>query len=247
VAKAKANTQTKQELKAAARTAKSERKAQRKERRGQIGQVFKLARTSDPKLIWVLVGVFVGTLLVVGTLFYLLFGPIFGGILALIAALVVTAAIFSRRAQRAVFAQVEGQPGAPLGVLQGLPRGWISSDMPVAFTRDQDFVHRLLGRPGIVLIGEGNPKRVAQLLQTEKKKVQRVAAEVPVYEIVVGDGEGQVPLRKLRSHLVKLPRNLKPAGVSALDKRMRALGGAGSLPIPKGPMPKSARAVKRGR
>jgi hypothetical protein len=244
---AKAKTQTKQELKAAARTAKVERKAQRKERRGQIGQVFRLARENDRRLIPILIGVFLLTLLVIGTGFYLLFGAIFGGIMAVIAALVATAAVFSRRAQRAVFAQVEGQPGAPLGVIQGLPRGWISSDMPVAFTRDQDFVHRLLGRPGVVLIGEGNPKRVGQLLLTEKKKVQRVAADVPVYEVVVGDGPGQVPLRKLRSHLVKLPRNLKPAGVTALDKRMKALGTAGALPIPKGPIPKSARAVKRGR
>jgi hypothetical protein len=239
--------QSKQALKAQAKATAGERKAQRKEKRGQIGQVFKLARSSDPKLVWILAGVFLLTLVVVGTLLVWLFQLVFGVILALILAVVVTGAVFSRRAQRAVFAQVEGQPGAPLGVLQGLPRGWISSDTPVAMTRDMDFVHRVLGRPGVVLIGEGNPKRVTQLLLTEKKRVQRVAAEVPVYELVVGDEAGQVPLRKLRSHMVKLPRNLKPAGVTALDKRMRALGTAGAMPIPKGPIPKSARAVKRGR
>ena len=242
-----AKVQTKQELKAQAKQAASARKAERKERRGQVRQVFRMARETDKRLVWILLGVFVGVLVIVGGLLSLLFNPIFGVILGLIVALAVTAITFSRRAQRAVFAQVEGQPGAPLGVIQGLPRGWISSDIPVAFTRDQDFVHRVLGRPGVVLIGEGNPRRVTQLLATEKKKVQRVAAEVPVYEIVVGDGEGQVPLRKLRNHLVKLPRNVKPAGVTALNQRMKALGNAGSLSIPKGPMPKSARAVKRGR
>lgn len=222
------------------------KKAARKERRGQIGQVFRLAKSADSKFVPILVAVFLLTLAVAGFGFYLLFGPVLGVIFAILAALVATVATFSRRAQRAVFASVEGQPGAPLGVLQGLPRGWISSDVPVAFTRDQDFVHRVLGRPGVILIGEGSPKRVQQLLVTEKKRVQRVAADIPVYEIMVGDEPGQVPLRKLRKHLLKLPRNLKPGAVSSIEQRMRALGSS-SLPIPKGPIPKSARAIKRGR
>ena len=223
------------------------KKAARKERRGQIGQVFRLAKSADSKFVPILIAVFVLTLVIVGFLFIQLFGPILGTIFGILAALVATVATFSRRAQRAVFASVEGQPGAPLGVLLGLPRGWISSDVPVAFTRDQDFVHRVLGRPGVILIGEGSPRRVQQLLVTEKKKVQRVAADIPVYEIIVGDEPGQVPLRKLRKHLLKLPRNLKPGGVTAIEQRLRALGSTGALPIPKGPIPKSARAIKRGR
>lgn len=223
------------------------KKAARKERRGQIGQVFRLAKNADSKFLPILIAVFVLTLVIVGFVFLQLFGPIFGPFFGILAALVATVATFSRRAQRAVFASVEGQPGAPLGVLQGLPRGWRTSDVPVAFTRDQDFVHRVLGRPGVVLIGEGVPKRVQQLLLTEKKKVQRVAADIPVYEIMIGDEPGQVPLRKLRKHLLKLPRNLKPGAVSSVEQRMRALGAAGALPIPKGPIPKSARAIKRGR
>jgi len=111
--------------------------------------------------------------------------------------------------------------------------------------RGRDLVHRAIGRPGIVLVGEGAPPRVAQLIVQERRKVARVAADTPVYDVQVGDEDGQVPLRKLQAHLGKLPRNLKPAQVNAVDARLRALGGA-TVPIPKGPLPKSGR-VPRGR
>jgi hypothetical protein len=54
-----------------------------------------------------------------------------------------------------------------------------------------------------------------------------------------------VPLRKLQTHVMRLPRALKPGQMSEVKKRMRALGGP-QPPIPKGPMPKTPR-VPRGR
>jgi hypothetical protein len=106
----------------------------------------------------------------------------------------------------------------------------------VAVTRNQDFVHRAVGRPGIVLVGEGASHRVSQLLVQEKRKVGRAAPDVPVYEVNVGDEASQVPIRRLQGHLNKLPRNLKPAAVRELDNRLRALG-ASQPPLPKGPIP----------
>jgi hypothetical protein len=77
------------------------------------------------------------------------------------------------------------------------------------------------------------------MLVAEKKRVQRVAVDVPVYDVQCGDGEGQVPLAKLQRHLMKLPRNLKKPAVSEINNRMRAL--TPTMPMPKGPMPKGVR------
>ena len=71
--------------------------------------------------------------------------------------------IFSRRAQKAVYGQMEGQVGAAAGALGLLKRGW-HVDQAIAFTKQQDVVHRVIGPPGIVLVGEGNPGRVKTLL-----------------------------------------------------------------------------------
>jgi hypothetical protein len=99
-----------------------------------------------------------------------------------------------------------------------------------------DAVHRVLGRPGVILVAEGVPARVRGLLAQEKKKVARVVGDTPIYDITVGDDEGQIPLRKLSTHVMKLPRNLSAAEVNALARRMSALGGA-RMPVPGGPLP----------
>jgi hypothetical protein len=116
----------------------------------------------------------------------------------------------------------------------------------VAFNRNMDLVHRVVGRAGVVLVGEGNsPAQIRQLIADQKRRVGRVAPDTPVYEVIVGDGEGQVPIRKLQQHLMKLPRNVGGKEITGLENRMRALGGT-NMPMPKGPMPKSAR-VPRGK
>jgi hypothetical protein len=81
---------------------------------------------------------------------------------------------------------------------------------------------------------------VRGLIAQEKKKVARVAGDTPIYDVVVGTDEGEVPLRKLNGYLFKLPRNLSREQVSALDKRLQALGG-GKPPLPGGPMPTGAK------
>jgi hypothetical protein len=106
----------------------------------------------------------------------------------------------------------------------------------VAGTAQFDAVHRVLGRPGVILVAEGVPARVRNLLAQEKKKVARIAGDTPIYDIVVGDDEGQVPLRKLSAHVMKLPRNLSAAEVNSLGRRLSAMGG-GRMPVPGGPLP----------
>ena len=111
----------------------------------------------------------------------------------------------------------------------------------VQLTSQLDAVHRVIGRPGVILVGEGSPHRVKPLIAQEKKRVARVAGDTPIYDVILGDEEGEVPIRKLNNHLVKLPRNLTQAQVNALEKRMAALGGTKAAPLPKGPMPTRAR------
>ena len=59
---------------------------------------------------------------------------------------------------------------------------------------------------------------------------------MPIYDVQAGNEAGQVSLRKLNNHLMKLPRNLKAPQVTEVNQRLKALGTM-NLPIPKGPMP----------
>ena len=202
---------------------------------GMIKQAYSLTRKNDPKLPWILLITFVATFVVVEVIGILLFSPWVFLPIAILLAVLVTLIVFGRRAQGTAYRQVEGQPGAASWVLEGMRGNW-EVTAGVAGTPQMDAVHRVLGRPGIVLVGEGSPNRVRGLLAQEKKKLARVVGDTPIYDIVVGDDEGQIPLRKLSAHVMKLPRNLNPAELNALGRRMSALGGP-KMPVPGGPLP----------
>jgi hypothetical protein len=108
-----------------------------------------------------------------------------------------------------------------------------------------DVVHRAVGRAGVILVGEGSPNRLASLLAAEKKRVSRVAYEVPITEFQIGTDEGQIPISKLQRKIMRLPRQLKPAAVSDLNHRLKAL--QPSLQAPKGPIPRNVRQPKMPR
>ncbi|MCT9930057.1 DUF4191 domain-containing protein [Planotetraspora sp. A-T 1434] len=203
----------------------------------QIRMVAQIIKQADPKGMPIVYGSALGTLAV-----FVVVGVIFGWswiVFGVFAALLVGMLVFSRLAQRAQYSMLDGQPGATYAILQGLRGTWHVEDKPVAVNRDQDLVFRIVGYPGVILISEGPSSRVQRMLVAEKKRVQRVAVDVPVYDIQCGDGEGQIPLAKLQRHLMKLPRNLKKPAVSEVNNRMRALTPA--VPLPKGPLPRGAR------
>ncbi len=213
----------------------------------QIGQTYKMTRRADPKVGLVVAAVGIVTFGVILAIGFLIGHPVYAGILGLLLAFLAMAIVFGRRAERAAFGQMEGQPGAAAAVLENISRGWTVTPA-VAMTRNQDVVHRAVGRAGIVLVGEGNPNRVKGLLAQEKKRMARVAIDAPVTDIVVGNGEGQVPLRKIRTTLLKLPRVLPGPKVTEVNDRLRALGDLMSnMPIPKGPIPKNARMPRGGK
>jgi hypothetical protein len=206
--------------------------------RGQVGmikQAYTLTRKNDPKLPWIMLIAFLVVAGLVELVGILLSSPFVFIPLAVITGALAALIIFGRRAQGSAYRQVEGQPGAAAWVLEGMRGDWrVTSG--VAGTAQLDAVHRVLGRPGVILVAEGAPSRVRGLLAQEKKKVARIVGDTPIYDIIVGDGEGQVPLRKLSSHVMKLPRNLSAADVNALGRRMSAMGG-GRMPVPGGPLP----------
>jgi hypothetical protein len=213
----------------------------RREKLGQIKLAFSMTRKADPKMLPLVLGTFVIVLAVFVLIGVLTSHPIYASVLGVLFALVVTAAVFGRRVQKTAFGQVEGQLGAAAAVLQNMRGNWRVTPA-VGFTKEQDLLHQVIGRAGIVLVGEGNPNRVRNLIGAQKRALSRTVGDTPIYDVTVGDAEGQVALKDLEKHFLKLPRNIKPARVNELDARLKAM--KSTLPIPKGPMPTR---VPRGR
>ncbi len=225
-------------------------------RRAQIVQTSRMTKVSDPRVgLWTfgafLLGAAAGFLVLwllpgdgwLSLVLAVVSAILFGVMLALI--------VFGRRAQKAAYAQMEGQPGAAAGALRMLRRGW-KLEPAVGFTKQQEVVHRVIGPPGIVLVGEGpSSHRIKQLLATERRKHERVAYGVPIHEVVSGRGEGEVPLPKLVRHVTKLGRSVKPGEITDVLQRLKALDAQrGKVPLPKGPVPtsmKGMRGQQRGR
>ncbi|MCU1602736.1 MAG: conserved rane protein of unknown function [Frankiales bacterium] len=208
----------------------------RRERLQQIKAAFSMTRKADPKMLPLVIAAFLLTMAVFVLLGVLTGQTIFVPIIGVLFAVLITAAVFGRRVQKAAYAQVDGQLGAAAAILQNMRGNWRVTPA-VGFTKEQDLVHRVIGRPGIVLVAEGNPQRVRSVIGAEKRNLARVVGDTPVYDVTVGDGEGQVPLKGLEKHFLRLPRNIKPAQVNVLDARLKALRTNAPLPIPKGPMP----------
>ncbi len=164
--------------------------------------------------------------------------PVYVGFIFLPLSFLVTLLLFTRIAGRAAYSSIEGQIGAGASVLMAIRKGWTTTPA-VAVSRNQDMVHRSVGRAGIVLTGEGSFNTVRQLLQDEHKKTERFAPGVPVIEVIIGDEQGQVSLRKLQKHLQKQPKKLTAHQMREVRARLKAVGGL-SMPIPKGPMPTRA-------
>ena len=216
-------------------------------RLSQLRQIYTVTRQAEPRLpLWMLAG-FVVTLLVAFGLGLLIGHPIYIPVLGVPLAVMVALVIMSRIAERSAYRQMAGQPGVAGAVLKNIRRGWYVEDQPVAVDpKTQDLVFRAIGRPGVALVTEGPVQRVQRLVDGERKRITRVLGpNVPIMVIHVGDGEGQVPLRRLNSTLMKSRPTLTKTEVSQVIGRLRALGGV-RPPIPKGIDPTRVRPDRRG-
>lgn len=211
----------------------------RGQRLAQVRTAYTMTAKADPKVGLVIAAVGLGVLAIFVAVGFLVGHPIYLGLVGIAFALLAMVVVFGKRAEKAAYAQVEGQPGAAAAVLNTLKRGWTVTPA-VAATRNSDVIHRAVGRSGVVLVAEGAPTRVGGLVAQERKKLGRIVPDVPVYDFHAGNGEGQIPLRRLQREVMKLPRSLKPAEVAEIERRLKALGSL-NVPIPKGPMPRNAR------
>ena len=207
-----------------------------------VKDAYKLVKKDSPlAILWCLL---VFTLILV---FGIIIGnnlghPIYAGFLSLPLAFLAGFFLFTRFANTAAFASIEGQVGAGASVLMSIRRGFVTTPA-VNVNRDQDMVHRVSSKAGIILVGEGG-YGVKSLMQDERRKMERFLSGVPVTEVIVGDNQGQVSIRKLQKHLKKMPKKLSTVQLREVRARVRSVGGL-NLPMPKGPMPTNIRMPRR--
>jgi hypothetical protein len=203
----------------------------------QIWLVFTITRRRDPKLVPVMLLGFVIPLAVVLVLGFLI-GPIWlWAPLGVLLGLLVAVNLFSRRVQQATYADLEGKPGAAAGIIERMRGDWRLTPA-VQVNKNQDVVHRVVSRAGVVIIAEGRGQGARDLLGNEVRRVRKLAGDVPITTVVVGTGEGETPLPKLQGKLMRMRRELRRNQVDQLNKRLKAASGP-ALPIPKGPIPRN--------
>jgi len=217
------------------------RKAKEKKIKAPRFQTFRdaysVTKTVKPWITLALIAIFLVTWIIGIGVGIALGHPVYFAFIFLPLAVLMTLLFFTRQAGTAAYSSIEGQIGAGASVLMAIRKGWTTTPA-VAVARNQDMVHRSVGRAGIVLTGEGS-NAVNQMLTEERKKTERFAPGVPITLVVVGDEKSQVPLRKLQKHLQKLPKKLNARQMREVRARLKAVGGL-SIPIPKGPMPTRA-------
>lgn len=233
-------------LKEAKKQERAAKRAKRKQNWSQMWQAFNMQRKQDKALIPIMLAAFLG----MGLLFFLI-GMLFNGqwfmlILGLGIGAILAMFLFTRRLERDMYKKVEDQPGAAGWALEQQLRNTVGVvwkvKTGVAATRQQDLIHRVIGNSGVIFVVEGDRKRVGPTLNRLKKRVDRMAGGVPVYEVFVGNGEDEVPVSKLRSHIMKLPRNYNKNETYDNIRRIEAMDDLpGTTPgLPKGPMPRQA-------
>jgi hypothetical protein len=182
--------------------------------------------------------------------FAVVFGVIFGigvaldlklflGTLAFATSLLVTVFYFGKIAEAAAYSSIAGQVGAAASVLNAIRGAWFVTPA-VGVDKNQNMVHRVIGRPGIILVGEGS--RPGVLLAEQRKAHARFAQGVPIHELTVG--EGDLTISNLQKTVKKISKSLRPAEVTEVRKRLEALPKT-ALPIPKGPMPQGRKMPRR--
>ena len=207
----------------------------------QIREAYKVTKQAKPWIGIALIAILL-TVEIVGIVAGSLAGhPIYAAFVTLPFAFLASLVFFSFVANRAAYSSIEGVAGAGASVLMAIRRGFTTTPM-VAVNKQQDMVHRSVGRAGVVLVGEGG-NSVRQMLNDEAKRVERYVPGVPVTMFLVGDNQGQVPLRKLQRHMKKLPKQISKTQLREVRNRLKAVGGF-NMPIPKGPMPKGFKVPK---
>jgi hypothetical protein len=205
----------------------------------QLGMVFAFTAKRDKLFVPLVVGAvaLTTTLTVLMVIFWGLFSLVVGIMLILLSVMI----LLNIRANKAMMVEAENQPGAAASIVENM-RGDFRVTPAIASTTQFDFVHLVICRSGVILLGEGNPGRVKALIGQERKRLSKVIGSAELRDFMVGRSEGEIPIAKLRMTLMRLPRTLSGKDVNALDKRLKALSARPAMP--KGAIPKNMRPPK---
>ena len=174
----------------------------------QMLEVFKYTQEVDRSTLPLMILAVVGAIAVGVLLTVLIFdSPWYGIFMGLAVGVLIAMIILARKAERAAFDRIKGQTGAALAAMQSIRRGWNVEDEPVQIDpRSQKMLFRASGRAGIAVVAEDSTGISMKLLEKERRSIRRVLQHdnVPVHQIVVGDGEGEVPLHKLPTYMQRM-------------------------------------------
>ena len=229
---------------------KAPKKAGRFRQIAQIREVFTAAHGVDPMIGWWMGLAAAGTLVLMVAIGLVLGNWVYFLILGVPLAALAASMVLSIRAKRAAYKSIEGKPGAAGAALSSLRKGWYFEQQPVAAEAGRAgdvtsaaMVFRATGRPGVVLVAEGPTARAIKLAEAERKKISRIAgASVPVTVLRIGEGGGhdEVSIRKVANKIQKMKPVLTKEEVSAVNKRLKAMGGM-RPPLPAGVDPNRVR------
>lgn len=225
------------------------RKVKKPGRIAQMWKVFVMTRRYDRSITWIMLLSFLGPIALGVVAAFIFGGGTFGWILwiltGVLTGVLISLIVLGRKAEKAAYQQIEGQPGAVGAVIKNaLRRSWTGTEMPVAVNpKTQDAVYRVIGRGGVVLIAEGPQTRTKRLIQDEERKVKKVLPNVTVVHVFVGPDEDAVPLYKISNRLLKLRPTLNKREVLAVSRRLASLQ-ASPIGIPKGIDPNKLRAPR---
>lgn len=205
----------------------------------QVLETYRFASAEISLLPLKLLGIFAGVFVGVFAIGVALDQKILMGITAFMIAVLVTLIIFGKMAEKAAYKSIDGQLGAAGSVISALRGAWFVSQ-GVGVDKNQNIAHRVVGRPGIILVGEGG--RPGSLIAEQRKAHARFVPNVPIHEIIVG--ENGVQISNLQKTIKKLPKALKPAEVTDVRRRLDALPKS-PFAIPKGPLPQGRKIPRR--
>ncbi|MFH8249909.1 DUF4191 family protein [Microbacterium sp. B2969] len=218
----------------------------------QLRTLYTFTQKAYKWLPWLLAGIFVlsiGAGVAVGFLIppVAWWSVLLWGVTGLMLGILISLMTMTRLSTTAMYKQIDGMPGAAGHVLStSLGRNWSATDMPVGVNpKTQEAVYRVVGRGGVVIVGEGARGRLTRLVNEERSKVQRVASGVPVTVLYVGHGDDEITIAKLASTIKGLPKKIDKSTQSAVIKRLESVSQSlASLPIPKGIDPTKVRAPR---
>ncbi|KFI51345.1 DUF4191 domain-containing protein [Bifidobacterium callitrichos] len=252
---------------------KDEKKPKKQSTIKQIIQIYKYTVKDDKQLPWLLAGAILAPI-VVAVIIGLIFqwnwlNWIFIIIAAIMLGLLFGTMTLTNRADKVGYRQLEGRPGAAIGVLSNMNKaGFNFPEQPVwVDPRTKDAIWRGTGYNGIYLLGEGDYGRVNRQMDREERAIKGVTAgsQIPVYRILVGNGPKQTKLSDLRKtvtrqksyvpiqHKSKLMDKIHPRRrfmltkeeLAILNDRLRTLQMKSGYGIPKGVDPNRVQKVSR--